>query len=69
MVPANKKATPLEGGNSTKNGGIWNLKHGISSPKFYELFIKIELRGDTALDLKYLYNHIRMCINEVTIPR
>ena len=35
MVPANKKAPPLEGGNSTKIGGMWTLKHDIISPKFY----------------------------------
>ena len=34
-VPANKKAPPSEGGNSTKNVGMWTLKHDISSPKFY----------------------------------
>ena len=39
VVPANKKSPQLEGGHSTKIGGIWNLKHEISSPKFYELFI------------------------------
>ena len=35
----NKRATPLEGGNSMNIGGMWTLKHGISSPKFYELLI------------------------------
>ena len=39
VVPANKKALPLEGGNSTKNGYLWTLKHDISLPKFYELLI------------------------------
>ena len=39
-VPANKKATPLEGGNSMKIGGMCTLKHEIRSPKFYELIIK-----------------------------
>ena len=39
-VLANKKSLPLEGGNSTENGGIWDLKHKISSPKFYELLSK-----------------------------
>ena len=34
-VPANKKYQPLEGGNSTKIGGMWTLKHEIRSPKFY----------------------------------
>ena len=27
MVPANKKAPPLEGGNYMKIGGMWTLKH------------------------------------------
>ena len=40
MVPDKKKAPPLEGGNSTKNGGVWTLKHNIRSPKLYELLIK-----------------------------
>ena len=30
VVPENKMSTPLEGRNSTKNGGIWNLKHEIT---------------------------------------
>ena len=40
VAKANKKYQPLEGGYSTKIGGMWNLKHGISSPKFYELLVK-----------------------------
>ena len=30
VVLDNKKASPFEGGNSTKNGGIWTLKHDIT---------------------------------------
>ena len=45
---------------------MWTLKHEISSPKFHELFIKIELKGETALDLNSFYNHITMCLNAVT---
>ena len=56
VVPSNKKAPPLEGGHSTKNCGMWNIKHDISSPKFYKLLIKIELKGDTTMDLKNFYN-------------
>ena len=41
VVPANKKSLPLEGGNSTKNGYLWNLKHDISSLKLYVLIINI----------------------------
>ena len=55
----------MDGGHSTKLGDIWNLKHEISSPKSYELLIKIELKGDTDLDLKNFYNHINMCLNAV----
>ena len=47
-------AWPLEGEHSTKNGGMWTLKHEISSPKFYELLINTELKGDTFLDIKIL---------------
>ena len=35
-----------------KNGDTWNIEHEIISPKFYELLIKIELKGDTDMDLK-----------------
>ena len=50
-----------------KIGDIWNIKHEISSPKFYELLIKTELKGNTALNLSTFYNHIKMCFVEVTI--
>ena len=40
VVLANNKAPTLEGGNSTKIGGMWNLKNDISSPKFYDLLIE-----------------------------
>ena len=63
VVLANKKAPRLEGGHSTKNIGMWNLKQKMSSPKFYELLIKAELKGDTDLDQKNFHNHIDMCIN------
>ena len=46
---ANKRAPPLENGHYTKIGGKWTLKHDIKSPKFYELLIKTELKGDTAV--------------------
>ena len=49
VVPANNMSPPLEGGNPTKIGGMWNLKHEISSPKFYELLVKTELKGNNAL--------------------
>ena len=66
MVLDNNRAPPLEGVHSTKNGGMWTLKHEISSPKFYEIIIKTELKGDTALDLKNFYKHITMFLNAVT---
>ena len=51
VVPVNRWDSPLEGGHSTKIGGMWTLKHEIRSPKLYDLLIKTELKGDTALDL------------------
>ena len=33
VVLYNTKAIKLEGGRSTKIGGMWTLKHEISSPK------------------------------------
>ena len=66
MVPDNKRDPPLEGVHYTKIGGMCILKHDISSPKFFELFIKTQLKGDTALDIKNFYNYIKMCINAVT---
>ena len=66
VVPDNRRAPPLNGGQSTKNGVMWTLKHEIISPKFYELLINTELKGDNALDLKNFYNHIKMCLNVVT---
>ena len=66
VVPSKRRAPPLDGGHYTKIGGMWNLKHDISSPKFYELLIKKEPKVDTALDLKNFYNQINMCLNEVT---
>ena len=41
------------------------LKHEITSPKFYELLIKTELKYNTDLDLNKLYNCIKMCLNAV----
>ena len=39
VVPANRRDPPLDSGKSTKISGMWNLKHDISLPKFYELLI------------------------------
>ena len=39
LVPTNRRAPPLEGGHSNKIGGMWTLKHEMSSPKFYEILI------------------------------
>ena len=50
VVPTNRRDPPLEGGHSTKTGGMWTLKHDISSPKFYELLMKTELKGDFVPD-------------------
>ena len=56
----------MNGGIYENIGGMWTLKHEISSPRFYELLIKIELKGDTALDIKNFYNHDMMSLNAVT---
>ena len=40
-VQTNRRAPPLEGEISENIGGMWTLKHEISSPRFYELLIKI----------------------------
>ena len=66
VVTSNRRAPPLEGGHSDKIRGMWNLKHDIISPKFYELLIKKELKWDTALDIKNFYNYTNMCLNAVT---
>ena len=54
VVPTNRRAPPLHGGHYMQICCMWNLKHDISSQKFYEILIKTELKGDTALDLKNL---------------
>ena len=66
VVPNNSRDPPLEGGNSTKIGGMWTLKHEISSQTLYELLIKTELKGDTILDLNNFFNHVKMSLNAVT---
>ena len=66
VVPANKKLKTLEGGNSGEIGGMWNLKHKISSTTRYELLINTYLKGDTSLNLNNFYNHIKMCLNAET---
>ena len=66
LVLDNNKASPLEGVHSTKVVGMWTLKNDINSPKFYELLIKTELKGNIAIDIKNSYNHIKMSLNVVT---
>ena len=66
MVQTNRRAPPLEGEIYENISGMWTHKHEISSLRFYELLIKIELKGDTALDLKNLYNHVKMSLNAIT---
>ena len=68
MAQYNRKVPPLEGGNSQKLGRMWTLNHDISSPKFYEIIINTDLKGETDLDLKIFYNHTNMCLNVVTKP-
>ena len=66
VVPSNRRAPPLGCVHSNKIGVMWTLKHEISSQNFYELLVKIELKGNTILYLKNFYNHINMCLNVVT---
>ena len=44
VVLANSIYPSLGGGKSMKIGGMWNLKHDISSQNFYELLINIKLK-------------------------
>ena len=66
VVPANRRYPKLDGGHSTKIDGMWNIKHEIRSPKFYKLLAYKELKINTILELKNLYNHINVCHNAVT---
>ena len=66
MVPDNKRAPPLNSGQYTESGVMWNLKNEIISPRFYDLLTNTELKVDTALDLNNLYNHIKICLIAVT---
>ena len=63
MFLYNKKAPQVEGGNYTKNCVMWDIKHEISSPKSFEILIKTELKVDTDLEPRNLYNHVKMCLN------
>ena len=45
VVSANKKALLSEGGNYTKYGYLWNLKHDTSSPILYVLLVNMELNA------------------------
>ena len=56
----------MDGVHSTKIVGMWTIKHDISTPRFYELLINTDIKGDTGMDLKNFYNHIKICLNEVT---
>ena len=44
VVTYNRRAPTLEGGHSTKTGGMWTLKDEISLPKFYDILINTELK-------------------------
>ena len=48
VVTDNRRAPPLDGGNSTKIGFVWNLKHDIILPKIYELLVNTKLKGSTS---------------------
>ena len=42
---------------------MWTLKHEIILPKFYELLIKIELKGETNLNFNNICNHTKISLN------
>ena len=65
VVQDNNMGWSLKGGNSKTIGGMWNLKHVIVSLTFYEILIKIELKGNTSMDLENFYNFINMFIGAV----
>ena len=44
---------------------MWTLKNMVISPKFYEILINTDLKGETSLELDNLYNHIKMYLNSV----
>ena len=60
VFPANTRASPLDEGKSNKIGGMRTLKHETTLPKVYELLIKTELKGDTDVNFKNFYNHIKI---------
>ena len=66
MIHTNSKVTPIEGGKYHKISGMCTLKHDISSPKFYKLLIKIDIKLDTDIDLNKFYNRIKIYLNAVT---
>ena len=66
MVLSNKRYKPLEGGHSTKFGGMWTLKHEISSPKLYEFLIKTKIKVYNDMDFNNFYNHLNNFLNAVT---
>ena len=64
---SNRNFPPLKGGHYNKIGVTWTLKHNISSPKFYEILVKTDLKGDTGVYINIFYNYIKMYLNAVTI--
>ena len=69
VVHTKRKVSLLEDGHSKQLFVLCNLKHEINWPKLYEFLISTKLKGETALDTKNLYNHIKMCLNVATIRR
>ena len=57
----------MEGVHCTKIVHMLTLKHEISSPIFYELLIKTEIKEYTDTDFNKFYNYIMICLNVVTI--
>ena len=65
LVPDNNKAPPPEGRTYTEIGVICNIEHDMISPKWYELLIKTQLKGNTALDLNNFHKQLKVCLNAV----
>ena len=66
VVHTNRKVSPLEGEQYKEIRGILTLKHDISSPKFYKIILKADLKWDSALDLKKFHNQVKIFLNTAT---
>ena len=56
VVPANKRDQPLQDGHYKKIGGMWTLKHEISSPKLYELLTDFTTLSSPFIQINIVLN-------------